>query len=543
MRDSQLKVAAADNPRMPPGARRFTRFSQFALALAAAAASACISVPEGALAPASSRAELSVTDYGGEPADPLRAPRLPRLRASLDRAPQDQEEIAWLFRGPADDELLGDLERAPLTAAQLARIVPCAISIDASQLELLPQAALAPGEYAFAVAAWALDREEPRVLDLVVIGGADSGASMTAAWPADGSVGVGTDLPRAWLAFDGAVQNAEQGIWLEGPDGLAIDAETRVGSCERLGIAGTPGTCVTLAPRAWLAPLAAHRIVIGADTRDARGAPIGPLAIAFRTGPGPDSIAPAPAARACALDETAFALGCALLGDRSIALRLAASEPFALSAHAAGRRWDLLAPSSEAAFQIADLEPGAMLEVRFTLLDSTGNALVHTETFATYADLAALSITEVLANPLGPEPQQERVELWNFGDRPIALAGMLLSDQAAEPGNPLATSVLLDPGARVLLVADAFDASDPSDVPVPPGTPLIRVGKALGSAGLANRGELLFLRDPRGRRLSAAPALPAPSAGTCIARVGDDPRDGSASAFAADEAARCTPGR
>jgi len=518
--------------------------SPLALAVLVVATSGCISVPEGAFDKAmDGQAQLAVTDYDGEPVDPLKAPRVPRLRATLGEPLAVEDEVAWLFRGPADGELLGDLERAPLLAAQRERVVPCALSFTDEGLELLPAAALLPGEYAFAVAAWALGGEEPLVLDLVVSPDPESGANMTAAWPADGSISVGTDLPSAWIAFDGILRDAEQGVWLEGPDGFAIDAETHAGPCQELGIAAQHGTCIALTPRAWLAPLALHRIVVGSETRDAHGAPIGPLAVSFRTGSGPDSLPPSPAPRACALDETPFALGCALIGDRSIALRIAASEPFAMTAEAGGDHWSTLAPSAETALAIDGLEPGTQLEMSFELKDSTGNALHHAEHFETHGDLATLSITEVLANPLGPEPQQERVELWNFGDRPIALDGMQLSDQEAEPGSGLSTSVVLDPGARVLLVADGFDASDGSDVPIPPGTPLIRIGKALGSAGLANRGEPLFLRDAAGRRISAAPGTPAPSAGTCIARVSEDPRDGSASAFAADEVARCTPGR
>jgi len=530
---------------MHPGAGRFTHISHSALATLAAAVSGCIAVPQGAFdkPTAGGEAQLEVADYDGERADPLRAPRLPRLRATFGEPLTAEGEIAWLFRGPADPELLGDLERAPLLEAHRQRAVPCALSFTEDGLELLPAAALTPGEYVFAIAAWALDGEEPRVLDIAVSGGPESGASMTAAWPADGSISVGTDLPSAWIAFDGVVQHAERGVWLEGPDGLAIDAETHAGPCAELAIGARYGTCVALTPRAWLAPLATHRIVVGSETHDAHGAPIGPLAVSFRTGSGPDSLPPSPAPRACALDEAPFALGCALIGDRSIALRIAASEPFAMTAEAADEHWSALAPSAETALAIDGLEPGAPLELSFELKDSTGNALHHTERFETHADLATLSIAEVLANPLGPEPQQERVELWNFGDLPIALDGMQLSDQTAEPGAALATSVVLDPGARVLLVADGFDTSDGSDVPIPPGTPLIRVGKALGSAGLANRGEPLFLRDRSGRRLSAAPGTPAPSAGTCIARISEDPRDGSASAFAADEIARCTPGR
>ena len=224
---------------------------------------------------------------------PEQAPRWPRLRAFFDDPLAGEDEIAWLIRGPADAELRADLERSPLLAAHRERAVPCGISFTAAGLELLPLAALAPGPYTFAIGAWALDHGAPLVLELTVSGDRDDGASMTAAWPADGSISVGTDLPLAWIAFDGALLNAERGVWLEGPDGLAIDAETRVGACEELGVVSYPGTCVTFAPRTWLAPLSEHRIVVGTETSDAHGAPLGPLDVSFRTG-GPTLSRPSP---------------------------------------------------------------------------------------------------------------------------------------------------------------------------------------------------------------------------------------------------------
>ena len=528
---------------MHPGIRGPAPVSSVLFAVLGAALAGCVEVPDGAFQrPSATEARLEITDYRGEPADPDAVPRLPRLLARIDEPLTGEDEIAWLLRGSADAELLADLERSPLLAASRERAVPCASSLTEQGLELLPQSTLQPGAYTFAVAAWAIDRDAPLVLELEVSDTPESGASMTAAWPADGSTSVGTDLPLAWIAFDGQVERADQGVWLENATGLAIDARARSGPCDALGIAGQSGTCVVLEPRAWLAPLNQYRIVIGRELRDAHGAPIGPLAVAFRTGRGPDSIAPAPAARACALDETAFELGCALITDRTLELRIVANEPFAMTAHAGEQVWSAFAPSAETAFAIDGLRPGARVELSFELKDSTGNELAWQEAFRTHADLATLSITEVLANPLGAEPQQEWVELWNFGEQAIALDGLQLSDDAAKPGAMLATTTLLDPGARVLLVPDAFDTSAGSDVAIPAGTPLVRVGKALGSAGLANRGEPLFLRDRSGRRLSAAPSIVAPSAGSCIARVSEDPRDGSLGAFASDEIVRCTPG-
>jgi hypothetical protein len=509
--------------------------------------SGCVSVPEGAFGrPPVAETRLEVADYAGNPAQRLDAPRWPRLRAVLPESVTRADDVAWLFRGPSDEELLGDLERSPLLAAHRERAVPCSLafsSADSGQsLELMPLAPLDPGEHVFAIAAWALDQPTPLTLELVVSGGLESGARMAAAWPADGSISVGTDLPLAWVAFDGEVRGADQAVWLEGPDGYAVDAEVAIGDCDALAIGALASSCITLAPRGLLAPLAEHRIVIGSEARDAHGAPIGPADVVFRTGAGPDARAPEPAPRACAIDEVAFELGCALISDRSIALRIAASEPFALRATAGDRSWNAIAPSAEVALAIDALEPGELLELDLELKDSTGNALRLRESFGTYPDLATLSITEVLADPLGEEPEQELVELWNFGQTPVPLDGISLSDQPSELGVALSSALLLDPDARVLLVADGFDASASDDVAIPAGVPLVRAGKALGRAGLANRGEPLFLRDRMGRRLSAAPALPAPSAGTCIARISDDPRDGTLSSFAANEETGCTPG-
>ncbi len=101
----------------------------------------------------------------------------------------------------------------------------------------------------------------------------------------------------------------------------------------------------------------------------------------------------------------------------------------------------------------------------------------------------------------------------------------------------------MPPGGRALLVADGFDPSAPDDTPVPPGTVLVRMGTSLGSGGLSNAGEPLFLRDPEGHRVSAAPATPPPRAGVCRVRQVDDPRTGAPGSFGYDAEGGCTPGR
>jgi hypothetical protein len=130
----------------------------------------------------------------------------------------------------------------------------------------------------------------------------------------------------------------------------------------------------------------------------------------------------------------------------------------------------------------------------------------------------------------------------NRGDTPIDLDGFSISDDAFDEGEPIERSAVVHPGARVLLVPDGFDPEEARDDPVPPGAAIVRTGTSLAGSGLSNSGEPLFLRDPAGRRVSAAPAVPRPRAGVCLVRVSEDVRDGSAGSFDYDGEGRCTPG-
>jgi hypothetical protein len=124
----------------------------------------------------------------------------------------------------------------------------------------------------------------------------------------------------------------------------------------------------------------------------------------------------------------------------------------------------------------------------------------------------------------------------------VELLGFALSDRTDEVGEPIARPLLLSPQARVLLVPDAFDPREGRDVAPPPGALLLPIGKAIGSGGLRNAGEALYLRDPLGRRVSASPEGPRSRPGECLVRVTGDPRSGAAGSFElAPEG--CTPGR
>nr|MDQ3034502.1 lamin tail domain-containing protein [Myxococcota bacterium] len=206
-----------------------------------------------------------------------------------------------------------------------------------------------------------------------------------------------------------------------------------------------------------------------------------------------------------------------------------------------------IAPRGEATLELGSLAASAIVPATLTAIDAAGRSRVLELALSTTEPLPLVAITEVRADPYGAEPRQEYVELENRGLDAVDLLGFSLADSPTAAGDVIASSHRLAPGARALLVAEAFDPDDRGDgdrdAPVPPGVALIRVDRSLASGGLSNAGEPLFLRDPGGRRISAAPAEPPPRPGVCTVRTSDDARTGARGSFDYDAASGCTPGR
>jgi hypothetical protein len=514
----------------------------------------CVAEPPSGLDPsgaARGELELQVIDARGEPADPDRLPRRPTLVLTHPDGIAAAEDAIALFRGPPDDALLDDLQRAPLAATQLARRIDCEIQPSGPELRLAPRAALAPDEpHALAIASWAstlrgdalVDEGSPIVFALRTDARPEAGARVLGSWPADGGSGVGTNLRAAVLTFDGEVSSASDGVWLEGPDGLAVPGRTHAAPCAQLAPEHTAHFCIQLVPERRLAPAALHRLVVGNEARDGHTAPVGPWHASFRTAQSRDLLAPVALASSCAVDEQAVELGCALADDASIVLRMQFDEPVIAWLELAGVRQGMSASDGRVRLRVAELAADAAHDLHVELHDAAGNTLARTFTVRTLPPLATLAISEVLADPLGAEPQQEFVELFNYGKSAIDLLGFSLGDRSDMPGAAIERSARVQPQARALLVADGYDPRAPGDAPPKPGALLVRVGRALGSAGLRNAGEALFLRDALGRRVSAAPDRPAPRPGVCTVRASAEMRSGEPDAFVYAAEQGCTPG-
>lgn len=220
----------------------------------------------------------------------------------------------------------------------------------------------------------------------------------------------------------------------------------------------------------------------------------------------------------CRRDERAVLGACLRVEEDRLELRSVApllwlaelEDRTELGTSAAARSWWL-----------RGLPPDTAQQLALTRV-TTGGAVDHvTVSFRTLPGRARLVISEVLANPRGPEPAQEWVELVNEGTAPAELQGVRLED---EQGASVLPSYWLEPGERVLVVSERFLLESELDVPIPREVGLVRV-PALGQGGLSNAGEALRLRLPEGQIVSRFPGLAAPVEGRSVARRAGAPDD------------------
>jgi hypothetical protein len=491
---------------------------------------------------------IEVLDADGRAHEHDAIPRRPTIRVVTNVAITNASDSVLLLSGADDPELRADLASAPLRESTLARAIAEPVA-DRGAVALSPATLLPPGaRVVLVIAPWARDGSgralgTTTVVPMRVDDDPLAGAQALEAWPPDGAFGIGPALALAGVRFDGAVRGVEDGVWLEDARGARVPATARGARCDEIGWEGAH--CAVVVPSRALAPGEEHAIRVGGALRDGVGGALRAWSSRFVTARDPDLGPPRPTPPECARDETAIEIGCALADDARIVLRARFAEPTRLRVVTPRSISYAVAPRGEATIAIDALAAGVDVPVAVDALDAAGNGARFELALATTEPLPTLSITELLADPRGPEPQQEHVEVHNYGERPIDLEGFALADHPESEGDVISGSHVVPPGARVLIVGADFDASSPDGDPaIPPGATLVRVDRSLGSGGLSNAGEPLFLRDPEGRRISAAPAIPPPREGVCIARrSGVDPRTGAAGSFDYDGAGSCSPGR
>lgn len=477
---------------------------------------------------------LIALDARGEPVLLDRLPRRPRLSIALSAPPNAPSSGPWLLTGASDPALLDDLEKLPLNATHLSRSVAIRHRWDGERLAIEPLDALTPGGvYTLALPRKAAaGMKAPLMAELRVDDSAHAGAAVRATFPPAEAASVPTNLAEAVISFDGLVHGSESAVWLEDERGFAHPARAEAADCKLYDTAAI--SCTRLVPERALEPASRYVLRSGTALLDSHGAMITELHAGFSTRLDQQDEQPTLQSTTCALDEQALPVGCALITDERVELQLFQNPGVRVLAELDEQRIAVLPASMNAPLRFT----GLIADRTYTLIVETIDGSRHAEQISwplkTAPSLATLAISEVYADPNGSEPEQELVELWNYGSEPQSLAGLHLSDDPKALGSALPEQISIAPGARALLVSDDFDPHDARDPAPAPGSLLVRVGKSVTRAGLSNSGERLYLRSAQGHRVSAAPAQPTPREGKCLQRSAEG------SAWFLGE---CTPGR
>jgi hypothetical protein len=477
--------------------------------------------------------QLEIRDLHAAVWQAEQAPRWPTFVLQFaDGPPEQVDHHLFLLRGSASDEIAADLGSAQLRAATEAKRVPLTREAVAGALWVRPTHPLEPG--AAYTLVWAEAGESQR-FPLLVSQSPAAGARLAHSLPAAQERQVPPNLAHALLRFDGYVLgDLPRCVSLLDAADEAVPIALRRMDCAELGLAA--GDCVYVTPESELAPAARYRLLLQAGLEDATGAPLAAQEVAFDTASEGDTRAPVWLGLDCARDELAQGPACTLVGDSSVAIRARADENGVLSLAIGAELRASLGSSGDHALEAPLERPlAALLQLR----DLAGNTAQLPLELAPARDLPKVSIDEVRVDPLGPEPSQEYVELLNFGETSMSIAGFSLSDDAFAAGRRIQGPLTLAAGERILLVPADFDAGDAHDDVPAAG---VRLARLAGALPLRNDGSALFLRDAGGRRVSASPAIAPEQAGQCIARTSADARSGKSAAFALDPDGRCTPG-
>ncbi|MBI5498747.1 MAG: lamin tail domain-containing protein [Deltaproteobacteria bacterium] len=219
--------------------------------------------------------------------------------------------------------------------------------------------------------------------------------------------------------------------------------------------------------------------------------------------PGPPALVPS----GCAAPEVSMGDLCVILGTYSAVVRweLDRAAFAAVGCTAPGGAAGAEAGGALDAHRlvVAPLAPGLPYDCAIDAWTDAGRVRLAVFGLLTSAGEPWVVITEVLGNPAGAEPTQEFVELANLGDLPVDLTGWALEDESGGPFLPDGTE--LDPGDVVLFVSDEYDPSGAGDPAADPGARIVRVGRALGTMGLRNSGEAVYLVAPDGDTVSSYP--------------------------------------
>jgi len=405
-------------------------------------------------------------------------------------------------RDPVDGPWITDMAHPPLAASRAKRLAPVAVSLEQGDTAIALRALypLAPRRrHTLLVGPDLTDRagnpvfRDPGMALVLrrVFATTDEASGRPTVWlrsPSPGSADLPRNLARVVVRFSRPVLGVtEESLWLELDDGSRVRTTLRLASprCRKLA----PGSCFELGLEQ--PPLPARtrlRLRLAPSVHD--GAGLGvlvPTGQVLATGDGVDSSAP----RAEVL-RLQLADGCVVVRGRT-------DEPADVMLEG---DWGAVAESSVGAtrHEVALGGPVAAGRVTVTVEDLAGNR-AQADLPVEPSPTDRLVITEILANPAGPEPAQELVELLNLSPGPVDLASWVLDDGDDGAGANVLPAALLLPGQYAVVVGKGYRESN-LDPPPDPSALVVRLSSLLGASGLSNAGETLALRDPQGRLVS-----------------------------------------
>ncbi len=417
-------------------------------------------------------------------ADTAAVPPIVRLRVVGATDP----EAFVLVAGDVGAAHLGQLARDDVSMALSERIVETVRYLDTDGVVLAPVARLSPGSYAVASGdpkgAFSFEVvDDGRGLDFVFPPGGGYGESLFGVWC--GHTALAGDVVAASLTP------------------TARPVEVGLG----LSDAGDGPGCITLrAPRHDGEELSPLGVDVGAETLWLTPQLLSP------------QLSPSPPSTECPEGLRSVGPGCLSVEDDRIHLFprdawhlwAIAADDLPLGAPLAPPGW----VTTSSRFVRRGLVPNTSHQLRVVWIDDGGRRDEAQLSVITAPASEHLVITEVMANPVGLEPEQEWVELYNDGLAPADLSRYRLVDPAGGAALP---AVTVPPGRYALVVAEGYDPASFYDPHPAPDTILVTV-EEIATHGLANGGEPLALERDDGRVVSRFPPLPKPKAGESVER-------------------------
>ena len=401
-------------------------------------------------------------------------------RFVLSEYPPDRSSL-HLFRGALSAYHLGRIAADDLPNTLTEREIGIESWRRAQELVVVPRQSLTLGE------TYALASSGGLVAEITVRDDAGSPPLMRRLWPPPGS----SSEPRAAYCGDGPVASAPERVALE-PRGDAqvrrgIAAGVRELDCVVLEATEPQLTGAVLMPPAQLGDMEMEPVpwLIGNSTE--------------------------PAATSCHGNTVGFGPVCASIGDDR--MQVEAADEFLLAVRGEEATWAGIVGPVPTTLKI--LVPGRSNSLDVTAFDREARRWQGRVIVEPSPPTSHVVINEALANPIGAEPAQEWVELYNDGRDAADLEGFILEDSGGSVEFP---PCQLGPGQFLLLVSEGFDERAAFDVRPATGTQILRVPE-LGSSGLRNTGEPLVLRTPSGSACSSFPGLATSGDGVSLARL------------------------